>query len=486
MHVLLGRALRAAGQAAGAETAFRRALEIDPACGDASAALGTLLMATGRFEAARPVLAAGRQHAPAHAGVRAALGACLLELGEREAAETELRAAIGLDADSVTAYRALAALLLERGDADGAEPHAARAAALAPDDAAAHELRGAALLGQGRPEEALESLGRAIRLRPGHAPTRWRRAQALLALGRFGDGLLEAEWRWPALSIPRREPGRPLWDGKPLNGRTILLHSAAGASETILLVRYTAHVAAAGGRVILECTAPMLRLLGTAEHYDALVLQGTNPLPPFDVHAPLESLPRIVGTRLGSIPGRVPYLRALADEPAVIDRVPDALNVGLVWVDDSAGDEAPGPGDLDAETLAPILEVRGVAFHSLQRGPAARQLRRLPSRLRARVADASLQLHDLADTARAIADLDLLIAVDSPAAHIAGAIGRPAWVLLPRAPHWVWLTGRTDSPWYPTLRLVRHPPGGWTAAVLEVATALAALSDRRASRAHTR
>jgi hypothetical protein len=269
---------------------------------------------------------------------------------------------------------------------------------------------------------------------------------------------------------------RPRWDGAPLAGRTILLHAEMGLGDTLQFVRYADAVRRRGGRVILACQRPLARLLDGCPGVDLLVPQDAPP-PPFDVYAPLMSLPGLLGTTADAIPAPVPYLAA---DPDLVARWrgavagDDALKVGVAWQGNPQH-----PKDRERSfplaALAAVAAVPGVRLYSLQKGPGAEQL--ADPHLPFTVHDLGGRLDEEAgpfrDTAAVLTLLDLVIAADSALAHLAGALAVPAWVALPMAADWRWMVARDDTPWYPTLRLFRQAAwGDWGGVFDRMAAAL--------------
>jgi hypothetical protein len=332
--------------------------------------------------------------------------------------------------------------------------------------------------------EALTSYGRALALNPEAAETHWNESLCLLQMGRLQAGWRKYEWRWERRRImaSRRGFAQPLWLGDfPIAGKTILLHAEQGLGDTLQFCRYAALVSELGAKVILEVQPELLRLMSTLDGVDQLIEAGDT-LPPFDCHCPLLSLPLALKTDLGTIPAATPYL--FAESGAVREwreRVEaDAqgrVKVGIVW----AGGNRPHVAELrknDARRsvtlarLAPILDVPGVQFFSLQKGPAAQQL--TASEWSARVIDYTEELRDFADTAALVANLDLVISVDTSTAHLAGALDRPVWILNRFDTCWRWMLERSDTPWYPHARLFRQPAlGDWDSVMKAVSAALA-------------
>ncbi len=391
------------------------------------------------------------------------------------------------------------------------------ALAVRPDHAEALSNRGNTLHELKRFDEALASYGHALALQPDHAETLYNRAVALhelmrldealasydhalmvrrdyvdahlnksvlqLLKGDFAAGWQEYEWRRRKeedLTLLKRDFTQPLWLGQTsIEGKTILLHAEQGFGDTIQFCRYAPLVARRGARVLLEVPPPlndlMASLAGVAE-----VISAPNKLPCFELQCPLLSLPLAFRTSLGTIPAQTPYLFAAAAKTNAWRTHLGGRNrprVGLVWAGDPRK-QLPNAHRIDRmrslefEQLAPILHVTGCEFYSLQKGEhALAQLRN--SAHRHRVVDCADDLHDFSDTAALIDNLDLLITVDTSVAHLAGALGKPFWLLNRYSTCWRWLTDRDDSPWYPTARLFRqNAPGDWSGVISRVVVEL--------------
>jgi hypothetical protein len=266
---------------------------------------------------------------------------------------------------------------------------------------------------------------------------------------------------------------KPLWSGESLDGKTILLYAEQGFGDAIQFLRYVPQVAAYGGRIVLRLHRFLVRLAATLPGDMTIVTPGTR-LPDFDVWCPLLSVPRILETRLDRIPGEVPYL---FPRPALIERWQRRFaglpgrRIGLAW----AGDPRhinDFRRSIGLERLKQLFAISGNSWVSLQKGPRARD--HLAQLAPSTLLDISDELGDFADTAGAIANLDLVIAADTAVAHLAGALAKPMWTLVPFSPDWRWMLNREDSPWYPTMRLFRQPaPGDWDSVVAQVADCLA-------------
>jgi hypothetical protein len=297
-------------------------------------------------------------------------------------------------------------------------------------------------------------------------------AQHLLARGRFPEGWKEFEWRWKAGEVSLTPFAQPPWDGSPLEGRRILLWAEQGLGDSIQFIRYAPLVKRGGGTVLVECQPRLASLLASAPGVDQVVAFG-GALPEFDVHLPLQSLPRALGTTLETIPAEVPYLSVA---PALIERWrarmghAGTFRVGLAW----AGNPSQANDrnrSMPGEHFAALAEIPGCALYSLQAGPRAGEL--------SGVTSLGPEFREVADTAAAILNLELVISVDTMVAHLAGALDVPVWTLLSAAADYRWLLEREDSPWYPGMRLFRQARlGDWKELVERVAEALRRVSAR--------
>lgn len=332
---------------------------------------------------------------------------------------------------------------------------------------------GAAFDELGETGEAAGCYERAVKLRPELAEARYNLAVARLKLGDYERGWRDYEWRWKVRGFPARQRVcvQPLWDGGPLVGRTILLHAEQGLGDTMQFIRYVDLVAMKGGRVVVECQQELAGLIGRMAGVGEVVTRRQG-VARFDTHCPLMTLPGLLGTRVGTIPRQVPYLGAEAgavrEWGGKAGAAAGAVRVGLVWAGGAAyrkdGARSMGLGELGA-----LWGVGGVEFYSLQKGPGAEEA--AGSGLA--MSDLTGGLRDFSDTAALVANLDLVIGVDTSVIHLAGALGKPVWTLLAYASDWRWMREREDSPWYPTMRLFRQRRmGDWGEVVGRVAGAL--------------
>jgi Flp pilus assembly protein TadD len=474
-HYNLGNALKEMGRLDEAIAAYERAIQCDPDSAEARSDLGNALWETGRLEEA---VAACNQAIALRPDLASAWNNLGITLGQQDRVDEAITAfnrAIQLQPDIAEMHNNLGFALMKNDRSHEATVAYSNAVALKPDSAESHYNLGTALGSTGRHDEAIVECQRAIQLKPDFADAHWNLGLIRLARGELKSGWAEYEWRWKVKSLSRtpRVFTQPRWDGSPLHGKTILLHTEQGFGDAIQFFRYAPLVVQRGGRVVLECCRPLRRLFENQETISQLV--DENELPPeFDLYCALLSLPLVMGTdRPEQIPANVPYLHAprvcQAAWKQKLSRDESTLKIGVAW----SGGPKPLGRSISLAQLAPLAEIPGVTFYSLQVGSAAKEARRAPAGMK--LIDCSHDLHDFADTAGLIANLDLVISVDTAVAHLAGAMGKPVWTLLKFSPDWRWLLDRDDSPWYPTMRLFRQPRiGDWTAAIDAVAARLRA------------
>jgi hypothetical protein len=396
-------------------------------------------------------------------------GTCSAISGQLEEASESLERAIELDPEIAVAHTNLGNVRQAQGRLEEAVACHERALAVEPMNPEAYSNLGGILDLQGKLTESMAAYDRALELRPDFAVALFNRSLLRLRTGDLISGLPDYEHRWHLTK--RRAFIQPQWHGQPLDGARILLYPEQGLGDTVQFLRYVPLVQAAGGQVVLEVQPQMRRLVAHLPEAAEIICVG-EPLPPFDWHCPFMSLPLAFGTTLDTIPARVPYL-TIPQEADVIRVFPSedsGLRVGLVW----AGSPAHLRDrfrSIPLELLKPLFGLEGVQFYSLQMGPAAEELREAGAL--AKMIDLAPKIEDMADTAALINNLDLIIAVDTAVAHLAGALGKPVWAMLPLVPDWRWLLDREDSPWYPTMRLFRQSTlGDWASVVEAVRCAL--------------
>lgn len=503
-----GVALRAADRTDEALDMYRRALEIDGKRADVWNNLGNALRSLSKTETARSAYEAAIRHAPAQPQYWASLGNLLREQGDpkraikifraglaRCANDQELLFNIGLASwdehdfsGALTFYlRALtsdpqnsrllhniAAAYLKQHDNEKAQYFARKAIAIDDTVAETHAILGQALCALGRPGAAIQPLRHALSLEAENLSAHLGLARSLLLAGIFDEGWREYEWRWR-----REKKKRPVfdsteWDGTPIPGKHLVVYAEQGFGDTIQFARYVPLLAAEGMKVHLYCQQELRRLLVRLPGLKSIFHKPSD-APTHDVNIALMSVPRVLGTTVETVPRHCPYLPATQSEaPKLGD---GRLKVGLVWSGSSNHDNDVNRS-IGFDRLSPLLSISNVSFYSLQKGPDEHVARRAEER--GLLIDAGSRLRDFEDTARLLNDLDLVITVDTAVLHLAGALARPVWAMIPHAPDWRWMIGREDSVWYPTARLFRQTqPQSWHDVIDRIVRELTSLAAGR-------
>ena len=463
------------GRHAEAARALASAIELHPRWPDAMTALGNVARAMGKTGDAMALHRAALAEAPESAAIWSNLALAHKAAGDAgEAIACLARAAALAPQDAAirfnlgNAYRAA-------GRGDAAMCAYEDALAREPAHMGARINKAAVLKETGRVAEAVAVLEEAVRLDPTHGEAEWNLALALLLSGRMAEGWRAYEARRRLPSFPVRRIAGPEWLGEPLDGKPLLIHAEQGLGDTIQFVRYVRFAARAGARTVLASPRSMHRLLDTCHGLDEVVTPESD-----NGHArqvPLLSLPRLAGDWPGAT--EAPYLYA---DPAKVrfwgERLGPrhGLRVGICWQGNPnyAGD---AQRSVPLEVFAPLAGLPGVTLYSLHKGPGQAQLSGVGAALK--IVDLGAELdrdgHAFVDTAAAMVHLDLVVSTDTAIPHLAGALGRPVWLLLPHVPDWRWgLVGET-TPWYPTMRLFRQTaPGSWPSVFARVRAALAA------------
>ncbi len=398
------------------------------------------------------------------------MGVALRSLGKLEAAVACYRRSIVLRPNNAGAYSNLGNALRDLGRLQLAVAAHQQALKLAPEGQESYYNMGLALRDLGQNDQALAAFERTLSFNENHADCRWDRALTLLLKGNFIDGFTEYDWRWKLERSPPRGYAEPEWDGSELKGKTLLVHQEQGFGDMIQFARYIPMIKEKGGTIVLETQPELSRLFSTLPGVDKVVNLGS-PLPKFDFFIPMMSLAKIFKTTAGSVPAKIPYLTPpdlhAVQLPASMER---QAQVGIVWAGKPTHKNDKNRSCQFTDFIE-LLGTPGVIVYSLQKGPRERDI--TDNNCEALVLNLGGQLGDFADTAAAIQQLDLIITVDTSVAHLAGALGKPVWVLIPYAPDWRWMTGTDTSPWYPNMRLFRQKRyGEWDAVFSEVRRAL--------------
>ncbi|MBW8016760.1 MAG: tetratricopeptide repeat protein [Planctomycetes bacterium] len=491
-HNTLGLLLEEVGQTEKALNCYKTALAIKPDYAEAHHNIAIINLTAGDFETACENAKKAVTAAPAFAQAYNTLGYCRQQLGHLRDAAVLFQKAAELKPDYAEAYNHLGVLLTDQSnyieavnafqkaiyiDPEYAELYNNMAIAkkgLCAFDEAIENYRKASemdpafyqafnnlansLRDKGRCAEAIENYTRAIEINPNYADAYWNRSLAMLLSDDLAEGFSQYQWRRePSLGIVTypHTYDKPRWDGRPINGKTLLIHYEQGFGDNIQFIRYLPKLKELGATVLFEARKPMLDLLKDFPGIDRLVeaKPQSGVTEDFDFYAALMDLPAIFQTTLETIPASIPYLFADKDKSEKWkDIIGEAgYKVGIVWAGKPThGNDANRSCKLN--NFAPISKIDGVKLFSLQKGDAAKQIAQFGIEIE-NVAD---YLENFADTAAAIENLDLVISVDTAVLHLAAAMGKPTWALIQFSPDWRWLLNRSDSPWYPTLKLFRQ------------------------------
>jgi Flp pilus assembly protein TadD len=443
-----------AGQLPQAEAICRSLLSRNPRHADALYLLGMIAGTAGNRDFAASILRQALAIRPESPEIHSALGTALFQLDRLAESRHVYERTLELSPNDFVARHNLGVIHQRVGDIPEAAVEFRKAVELAPSHALARLNLGALLRDLGELNESSDHLRQALQIDPNLAHAHMQLAWNALLQGDFARGWQEYEWRWqvPGAKLPQFR--QPLWDGSHLAGRTIMLYPEQGLGDSIQFVRYASLLAGMGAKVVVYCPTALCELLATAPGVMQAVSDARS-LPPFDVWCPLMSLPLQFGTNLASIPAQVPYLRADPGRVAMwkqrMQNDAGGRKVGLCWAGNRANYNDANRS-IPLEMFQPLRKTSGVVFYSLQVGGDA------PKNQTLALIDYTASIKDFADSAAMIMQLDLVITVDTAVAHLAGALGKPVWLLVPFAPDWRWLLDRPDSPWYPTMRIFRKKP----------------------------
>ena len=474
-YCFLGYVMCKLGQFEGGLECYDQAIALDPAqpsywC-ERAAALAQLDRHAQAVAAYEQALALDPAYAEAHAH----LGTSLLSLGHTDVAIARFGQAIALDARCVSAYLNRGNAYLQKQELANALADYDQAIALQPSHALAYANRAAVLKHLHRLDESLQSSDRSIALDPQYVDAQFNKSLTQLLRGDLAAGFrgYQVRWQTPTFAPIRRNFTQPLWLGdSPIQGKRLLVHNEQGLGDSIQFCRFVSLAARAGAQVIYEVEAPLYDLFQSLEGVTTLVRQR-EPLPPFDLYCPVMSLPIAFNCTVQTIPAPTPYLKAKPEKLvqwATRLGTRQGPRIGLVW----SGNATHTADQQRSIALGDFLEALapGLQYVSLQK-----ELRDADAQVltgAAHLRHFGAELADFSDTAALCAQMDLVIAVDTSVAHLAGALGVPSWLLLPHLPDWRWLLGRPDTPWYPHMRLFRQAsPGDWQTVLQSVRAQLA-------------
>jgi Tfp pilus assembly protein PilF len=484
-RISLAQALAESGQASEAEAVYHQALAIQPDHGDVHVRLANLLAGAGRPDEAESAYRQALASKPGDADVLNNLGNLLQESGRLGEAEVAYRQVLTGNPSDTSALNNLGSLLRRAHRISEAEAVYRKALDIDAGKVLTLNNLGALWMVTGRFQQAEAVYRQSLEIEPSQDLLRFNLAHLRLLQGDFAEGWESFEYRWQTdMKDQFRGFSEPRWDGKAFVGKTLLVQHEQGFGDSIQFARYLSQLAAMGGRLLVECPAVLLRLFRASLPADVqLVKYHEEALPAFDLYCPMLSLPLHFQTRLETIPAELPYLKpppeAVASSPLLRAQPGAPLLVGLVWAGNPKHNNDHNRS-LTLSGLEPLFAVPGITWVILQ-------IERRPDGFERLAAergwlDPMGGVKDFADTAALIAQLDLVIGVDTSVIHLAGALAKPVWLLLPLKPDWRWLLEREDSPWYPGMRLFRQRAyNDWPELIQRVADALLARQNKQHS-----
>ena len=481
--------LQSQGQYAAAVEKCRQAVALKPDYAEAYNTMGYSLEKQQHYAEAATNYTQALQLKPDYVEAYNHLGVVLNELGRSAEAIENYKRALQIDSEYSEVYNNLGIALKEQEQFAEAITYFGQALYYEPDFTEAHYNLANSLRDEGRCAEAIDSYLRAIRLQPDYAEAHWNMSLTLLLSGNFTEGWKHYRRRRNAdleILTDYHRSGKPRWDGTRFEGKRLFVHYEQGLGDNIQFVRYLPMVKARGGKIIFETLKPLIGLFKEFPWIDEMIEYRPDERPSviFDLYTSLLDMPNIFGTTVETIPNGVPYIHA---DPVKVQYWRNKLagpgfKVGIVW----AGSPEHGNDryrSCKLECFAPLTKIDDVQLYALQKGQAVNQIDELAGTLP--IKRLSNEFEDFTDTAAAIENLDLVISVDTSVLHLAGAMGKPTWALLPFSPEWRWMLHRPDSPWYPTMTLFRQKERkGWHPVFQRVAVELRNVIEGHEKKVH--
>ncbi|MEI6713371.1 MAG: tetratricopeptide repeat-containing glycosyltransferase family protein [Verrucomicrobiota bacterium] len=478
-RIYLGESLLQCNRISDALTHLQKAVQMRPESAHAWSSLGYAQTLHKDFESAITALETAKRLDPTNPDILNRLGLAYRGAKQTDAAIDHYQQAIRLRPNFAQALNNLGAAQQLKLQFNEALVSYNQALEIQPEYLSVWNNLGTLFQSQHHLPEAIQAYQKAQRIDPKYFQAHVNEGHARLLMGDFGIGWLKHEYRWLATRTnPQRSFTQPLWRGEEsLAGKTILLHSEQGLGDTIQFIRYPEPLTQLGATVLLEIQPSLLRLAATGPGVHSVHTYG-NSLPAFDFHCPLMSLPLAFKTTLETIPNQTPYLSAPTDAlikwKAIVPRGAN-LKVGIVWRGNPTH-ENDANRSVPFTLLEPLLDLNHADFVNLQLGLSDPESNAFHQR--SNCMDPTGEILDYADTAALITQLDLVISADTSVAHLAGALGKPVWILLPFSPDWRWMLDRKDSPWYPSAQLFRQPtPQAWMPVISALTTSLSTVAQ---------
>jgi tetratricopeptide (TPR) repeat protein len=484
----LGLTLKDIGQVDEAITHFQKAIELSPNFAFAINNLGNALQNKGQIDNAISLFQKTLQINPNNFESLNNLGNCLKDKGLIDEAITCYQRAIEINPTFADSFNNLGVTLQSQGQLDEAFAFYQKALQINPNNLESYCNIGTVMHEKGQPDEAFAFYQKALQINPNYANAHLNMAYFLLLLGNFKQGWKEFEWRWKTKEYLKNSCfhrpvnfTQPILNRLDITGHTVLIYAEQGLGDEIQFIRYAPLVAQHGTKVIIECHKEISTLLRTIEGVEQFIVQG-EPLPHFDIQCPILTLPLVFNTTPENIPVNIPYISVnsilIQKWKDKIQHDNSKLKVGIVW-HGNPKHKNDRNRSMPFAHFSPFAKFTDITFYSLQKGKASEQARNFSMGMK--FIDLTEEINDFSDTAALIENLDLTMSVDTSVVHLAGALGKPIWTLLPFAPDWRWMLNREDSPWYPTMRLFRQPsPGDWNSVIKKVSEELQELVSSKA------
>jgi len=452
---------------------YKKALEINPELSDIYKNVAYLFRDKGMLNEAIIFFKKALEYYPGIADIHNNLGLALNDIGEIDEAIGYLRNAIKINPGNPEFYNNLGVILRGKGLFDEAIGCFTQALMLNNRFLEAYNNIAVSLREKGHIEEAIYFLRKALDINPDFASAHWNLALIFLLTGNYSEGWKEYKWFWKLKDTNNFNFSKPLWDGFNIDGKTLLVYAEQGYGDTIQFSRYIPFITEAGAEVILLCQEELKELFSNLRNLKQVITFGEN-LPHFDFYCSILMLPAIFQTTIENIPANVPYIFT---EQSLINEWRKRLNnnnstfkIGLVWSSGHRNSTLQFRSS-SLESFSMLSSIKGVEFYSLQKGISNEEVINFHQKMK--IHDFTNNIFNFNDTAALIMNLDLIISVDTSVAHLAGALGKPVWVLLPSVPDWRWMLNREDSPWYPSMRLFRQTKhGDWDTVIKNVRDAI--------------
>ncbi len=464
------RKLNKPGEAVGC---FQQALRIRPDYAGAYNNMGAALKDLGEFEAAVVSIQLALSLNPDHVEALNNLGVCFRSMGKFEEAVATLKKAVELKPDYAEAHNNLGSALRNIGKLDEALASFHNAQKFKPQYVEAFNNLGLILRDKGKLDDAIACYNNGLNIDPENIDVKWNKSIALLLKGDYNHGWPEYETRFARRGSTAKIFPKPRWDGSPFKGKTVFVHAEQGYGDTFQFARFLPLIKDLGGSVVFECQKGLAPLLNTIKGFDKIVEKndGFASSNEFDMHAPLLSLPGLLNVSLDNLPSKTPYIFTDSEltsqwHARLNSNAEGTFKVGIAWTGNPQH-ENDFNRSCPLSVFKPLSEIKGLTLFSLQKNET-------PSKINedfqtGKIIDLADDLNSFSDTASVIANLDLVVAVDTAVVHLAGAMGKETWTLLPFSPDWRWLLNRNDSPWYPQMQLFRQPNlGDWETVIRNI------------------